>query len=43
MKTVSLARLAMAIRCEIVLHGKDEPGLRAVGEEALDEISTLAA
>ena len=43
MKTVSLARHAMATRFEIVLHGEDEPGLRAAGEEALDEISALEA
>ena len=43
MKTVSLARHAMATRFEIVLHGEDETGLRAAGEEALDEISALAA
>ena len=43
MKTVSLARHAMATRFEIVLHGEDESGLRAAGEEALDEISELAA
>ena len=38
MKTVSLARNAMATRFEMVLHGEDELGLRAAGEEALDEI-----
>ncbi|MED5382277.1 MAG: FAD:protein FMN transferase [Verrucomicrobiota bacterium] len=43
MKTVSLARDAMATRFEMVLHGEDEPGLRAAGEEALDEITALAA
>ena len=43
MKTVSLARHAMATRFEIVLHGEDESGLRAAGEEALDEISALSA
>ena len=43
MKTVSLARNAMATRFEMVLHGDDEPGLRAAGEEALDEISELSA
>ena len=39
MKTVSLARNAMATRFEMMLHGEDELGLRAAGEEALDEIS----
>ena len=43
MKTVSLARHAMATRFEMVLHGEDEPGLRAAGEEAFDEITALAA
>ena len=43
MKTVSLARNAMATRFEMVLHGEDELGLRAAGEEALDEITALAA
>ena len=43
MKTVSLARNAMATRFEMVLHGEDELALRAAGEEAFDEISALAA
>ena len=43
MKTVSLARNAMATRFEMVLHGEDELGLRAAGEEAFDEITALAA
>ena len=43
MNTVSLARNAMATRFEMVLHGEDELGLRAAGEEALDEITALAA
>ena len=43
MKTVSLARNAMATRFEMVLHGEDKLGLRAAGEEALDEISALAS
>ena len=43
MKTVSLARHAMATRFEMVLHGEDEPGLRAASEEAFDEITALAA
>lgn len=38
-----LARHAMATRFEIVLHGEDEPRLRAAGEEALDEITRLEA
>lgn len=42
MKTVSLARNAMATRFEMVLHGEHELELRAAGEEALDEISALA-
>ena len=43
MKTVSLARNAMATRFEMVLYGEDELALRAAGEEALDEITALAA
>ncbi len=43
MNTVSLARNAMATRFEMVLHGEDELALRAAGEEALDEITALAA
>ncbi len=43
MNTVTLARHAMATRFEIVLHGEDETALRAVGEEALDEIERLDA
>ena len=43
MKTVFLARNAMATRFEMVLHGEDELGLRAAGEEALDEITALAS
>ena len=43
MNTVSLARNAMATRFEMVLHGEDELGLRAAGEEALDEITALAS
>ena len=35
MKTVSLARNAVATRFEMVLHVEDELGLRAAGEEAL--------
>lgn len=41
MTTVKLARHAMATRFELVLHGKDEAGLRAAGEEALEEIARL--
>ena len=41
MKTVALARHAMATRFEIVLHGDDESALRAAGEEALDEVERL--
>ena len=33
----------MATRFEMVLHGEYELGLRAVGEEALDEITALAS
>ena len=40
-QTVSLARNAMATRFEMMLHGEDELGLRAAGEEALDEISGM--
>ncbi len=41
MQTVTLARHAMATRFELVLHGDDPVGLRAAGEEALDEIDRL--
>ncbi len=41
METVALARLAMATRFEIVLHGHRPVALRAAGEEALDEITRL--
>jgi FAD:protein FMN transferase len=40
---VALARNAMATRFEILLHGENEPSLRAAGEEALDEIQRLEA
>lgn len=43
MKTVRLARRAMATRFELVLQGTDEVQLRAAGEEALAEISRLEA
>lgn len=36
---VALARQAMATRFEVVLEGDYEPGLRAAGEEALEEIA----
>jgi thiamine biosynthesis lipoprotein len=41
MKTLAVARHAMATRFEIVLHGDDEAMLRAAGEAALDEIERL--
>ena len=31
----------MATRFEMMLHGEDELGLRATGEEALDKISGM--
>jgi thiamine biosynthesis lipoprotein len=40
---VAVARNAMATRFEIVLFGKDAASLRAVGEEALNEIERLDA
>ncbi|MBI4663618.1 MAG: FAD:protein FMN transferase [Verrucomicrobia bacterium] len=43
MKTVALARRAMATRFEILLYGEDEVRLRAAGEEALDEVERLEA
>jgi len=43
MKTVTLARNAMATRFEIVLHGENQRALRAAGEEALDEIARIEA
>ncbi len=43
MKTVAVARQAMATRFEIVLHGEGEVALRAAAEEALDEIQRLDA
>jgi len=43
MKTVAVARQAMATRFEIVLHGEDEVSLRAAAEEALSEIERLEA
>lgn len=41
MHTVTLAKNAMATRFELVLHGENEPSLRAAGEEALAEIERL--
>src|SRR5262249_47398039 len=41
MKTMAVARNAMATRFEIILHGENEVSLRAAGEEALDEIERL--
>lgn len=38
---VSVARLAMATRFEIVLHGPDAVALRAAAEEALEEVERL--
>lgn len=41
MKTVIVARNAMATRFEVVVHGTDEPRLRAAAESALDEIDRM--
>lgn len=41
MPTIRAARMAMATRFEILLHGESEPRLRAIAEEALDEIARL--
>src|SRR5262245_24210831 len=41
MRTVTLARHAMATRFELVLHGDNAVALRAAGEEALNEIDRL--
>ncbi len=43
MKTVRLARWAMACRFELVLQGEDAVRLRAAGEEALAEVARLEA
>src|SRR5439155_10277269 len=43
MPVLTLARLAMATRFEIVLHGDNPIALRAAGEEALAEIDRLEA
>jgi thiamine biosynthesis lipoprotein len=41
MRTLQAAREAMGTRFEILLRGPEEPELRAVAEEALDEITAL--
>jgi len=41
MKTLAVARNAMATRFEIVLFGESEATLRAAGEAALDEVERL--
>ncbi len=43
MNEVRMARLAMATRFELILYGERESYLRAVGEEALEEISRVEA
>src|SRR2546427_1377143 len=43
MPVLPLARLAMATRFEIVLHGDNPVALRAAGEAALEEIDRLEA
>ncbi len=43
METITVARNAMATRFEIALHGRSAPGLRAAGEEALDEVQRWEA
>jgi FAD:protein FMN transferase len=43
MKTVTVARNAMATRFELVVHGTDEIRLRAAAESALDEIDRVEA
>jgi thiamine biosynthesis lipoprotein len=43
MSVLTLARNAMNTRFEVVLHGDDATRLRAIAEEALDEISRLEA
>lgn len=43
MKTVKLAREAMATRFEIILHGENPISLQAAGEEALEEIDWVEA
>jgi thiamine biosynthesis lipoprotein len=39
----AVARLAMATRFEILLHGKSPAALQAAGEQALDEVERLEA
>ncbi len=41
MEPVTVARIAMATRFEILLYGEDPAALRAAGEEALEEIAGL--
>jgi len=41
METIRAARMAMATRFEILLSGENGPRLRAIAEEALDEIVRL--
>jgi FAD:protein FMN transferase len=41
--SVQLARNAMATRFEIVVHGQNEPSLRAAAEEALNEVQRVEA
>src|SRR5690242_704301 len=43
MRTLAVARHAMATRFEVLLHGENEVSLRAAAEEALDEIERLDA
>src|SRR5437868_5103361 len=43
MTKLTVARNAMATRFEFVLVGRNEAGLRAAGEEALDEIERIEA
>ena len=43
MNELRMARLAMATRFELILYGERESYLRAIGEEALEEISRVEA
>jgi thiamine biosynthesis lipoprotein len=43
MRTLAVARQAMATRFEVLLYGENEVSLRASAEEALDEIERLDA
>ncbi len=43
MKTLTVARHAMATRFEIILQGENEVALRAAGEEALDHVEQIEA